>query len=92
MFGVTAIAAHSQETVFEAAAFEVFLEFALNIPRQFRALCRQMGQEGRVVFFDKLIKEGPFRAMARVTKRAAARTGYFYAKLQKTIIWNLLEN
>ena len=33
VFGVAGLAAHTQETVFEAAAFEVVLELALDILR-----------------------------------------------------------
>jgi hypothetical protein len=76
MFGVTAIAAYPQETVLQTATFEVILEFPLNIPRQCPAMCRQMGHKRGVVFFDDLVKEAALRAMARVTKRAGARTGF----------------
>jgi len=76
VFGMTAVTAHPQETVLQTAAFEVTLKFPLDIPRQCRALRRQIGHERRVEFFDDLVKEGTLRAMARVTKRAAARTGF----------------
>ena len=52
MFGVTAIAAYPQETVLQTAAFEVLLEFPLDLPRQCRVLCRQMGQ---VILDDALV-------------------------------------
>jgi hypothetical protein len=76
VFGVAAIAAHSQETVFETAASEVVLELPLDILRQCPALCRQMGHEIGVVFFDDLVKKGALRAMARVHRRANTRTGF----------------
>jgi len=71
------------ETALQTAAFEVILEFPLDIPRQYRALCWQMGHESGVVFFDKLVKEGALRTMARVTKRAAARTGFPASRLRQ---------
>ncbi len=55
MLGMAGIAPHPQETVIETTALEVVLEFALDIPRQGRALCRQLGLEGGIVFLDKLI-------------------------------------
>jgi hypothetical protein len=76
MLGMAAVAAHPQETVLKTAAFQVILEFPLDIPWQFRALCRQMGHESGVVFFDKLVEEGPFRAVALVHGRANTRTGF----------------
>jgi hypothetical protein len=57
-------------------AVEVILELPLDIPRHGHALCRQMGLERGVIFFDKLVKEGPFRPVALVSSRAAARTGF----------------
>ena len=51
MFGMAAIAVHSQETVFETAVYDVFLELALDILRQYSALCRQTGYEIEIVFF-----------------------------------------
>lgn len=65
MFGMAAIAAHSQETVIETAVYDLFLELALYILRQHSALCRQTGYEIGVVFFDDLEKEGALRTMAR---------------------------
>jgi len=44
-FRVTAVTAHLQESVLKTAAFQVILELPLDIPRQIRALCRQMGHE-----------------------------------------------
>jgi hypothetical protein len=41
--------------VLKAAALEVILELLLNIPRQDRALRRQVSLEGGIVFLDKLI-------------------------------------
>jgi hypothetical protein len=65
MFGMAAIAVHSQETVIETVVYDVFLELALYILRQHSALCRQTGYEIGVVFFDDLEKEGALRTMAR---------------------------
>lgn len=76
MFRMASITAHPQETVIEAPAVEVLLEFPLDIPRHCRALCRQMGLERGVVFLDKLVKEGLFRTVALVSSRDAARTGF----------------
>jgi len=75
VFGVTAIAAYLQETVFQTAAVELILKFPLDIAGQCPALCRQMGHERGVVFFDDLVKEAALRAMAQLRKRAAGRTG-----------------
>jgi hypothetical protein len=58
MLGMTDVAAHSQEPVLKAAALEVILELLLHIPRQDRALRRQVGLERGIIFLDKLIKEG----------------------------------
>ena len=49
--------------MFEAATFEVDLELALDIARQYSSLSRQVCLERGIVVFDKLIKEGTFRAM-----------------------------
>ena len=57
VFGATAIAAYPQETVHQTAASEVILELLLDIPRQCRALCRQMGHERWAICFDDLVKE-----------------------------------
>jgi hypothetical protein len=38
--------------MFEATAFKVALELALDIPRQCASLRRQVGVEGGVMFFD----------------------------------------
>ena len=40
--------------MFEAPAFKVALELALDIPRQCSSLRRQVGVERGVMFFDKL--------------------------------------
>jgi len=56
--------------MFEAPAFKVALGLALDIPRQCASLSHQMRLERGVVFFDELIQEGPFSAMARVERRA----------------------
>jgi hypothetical protein len=69
MFCMACITAHPQETVLEAPASEVILELLLDIPGQGPTLCRQMGLERGVVFFDKLVKEDLFRAVALVPHR-----------------------
>ena len=56
MLSMTGVAAHPQEAVLKAAALEVILELLLNIPRQDRALRRQVSLEGGIVFMDKLDK------------------------------------
>jgi nucleoside 2-deoxyribosyltransferase len=38
MLGMAVVALHAQKAMFQATAFEVGFEFALNIPRQNRAL------------------------------------------------------
>ncbi len=70
MLGMAGLAAHPQEPVLAAPAFEVFIELPLDIPRQCASLSHQMRLERGVVFFDELIQEGPFWAMARVERRA----------------------
>jgi hypothetical protein len=76
VFGVTAIATYPQETVLQTAAFEVILEFPLDIARQWRALCRHMAHERGIVFFDNLVKKAALRAMAHIHARSNVRTGF----------------
>jgi hypothetical protein len=76
MFRMAALAAHPQETVLQSPALQVVLEFLLDIPRQEGALGRQLGLERGVVFLDKLVKEGLFRAVALVASRPTAGTGF----------------
>jgi len=73
---MTGIAAHAQETVLETPALEVVLELLLHIPRQDRALRRQVFLERRVILVNNLIEEGPLLAMAHIRRRAATRTGF----------------
>lgn len=40
MLGVTGLAAHPQKAVFETSAFQVVLELAVHVIRQFPALIR----------------------------------------------------
>ena len=54
------------------AALEVVIELPLNRPRQGRTLCRQVRLAHGIVFLDKLVKEGAFRAMALVETRTSA--------------------
>ena len=75
VLSVTRFAAHAQETVLKAAAFEVGLELALEIAWQCRSLRRQAGLERGIVVIDELIKEGAFPAMAFVGRRPKACTG-----------------
>ena len=49
------VATHPQKPALKTAAFEVCLELTLNIRRQFRAMCRQLGLERGIVFLDKLV-------------------------------------
>ena len=76
-------AAHLQEAVLETVAFQALLELPLKIAWQRRTLGCKVGQENRVVGFDKMVKKGSFRAMARVTKRATARTGFPAGRLRQ---------
>jgi len=76
VFGMTGVAAHSQKAVLKAPALEVVLELLLHIPRQVRALRRQVRLERRVVFLDELIKEPTLRAVAHIRRRADTRAGF----------------
>jgi len=76
VLGVTTVAAHAKEAMLEAAALEVVLELLLHIPRQVRALRRQVRLERGVVFLDELIKEGALRAVAHIRRRNGARPGF----------------
>jgi len=73
---MAALAPHAQKSMFKAAAFEVLVELALDIPWQCASLRRQVDLERRIVFFDRLVKEGTFRAMAFIARRSNARTGF----------------
>jgi hypothetical protein len=70
VLAMAALATHPWKTVFETAALEVSLELLCHIPRQRRALDRQLRLERRVVILNELIKEGAFRAVAHVRRRA----------------------
>ncbi len=76
VLGMTSLAPNPQKTVLEAPAFEVLVELALDIARQCRSLSRQVGLERGIVVFDKLIKEGAFRAMAFIDRRSNAQTDF----------------
>ena len=76
VFSMTAIAAYPQETVLQTTAFEVILEFPLDVARQCRALCRKIGHERGVVFCDDLVKEAALRAMVHIHARSNVRTGF----------------
>ena len=65
-------AAHTVKTMFKTSAFEVVLELSLHIARQRLALGSPLRLEFRVVLFDKLVKEGPRRTMALVSKPMTA--------------------
>jgi hypothetical protein len=60
---MTGVAAHPQKPVLETPALEVVLELLLHIPRQVRALRRQVRLECGIVFLNDSIKEGAFRAV-----------------------------
>jgi hypothetical protein len=55
VLGIATLAPHAQKSMFKAAAFEVLVELALDIPRQCASVRRQVDLEPRIVFFDKLI-------------------------------------
>jgi hypothetical protein len=56
MFTMAGFATHAQETVFEAAAFEVVFELTLNLVGQGRALRDHPVGELRVVRIDELVE------------------------------------
>ncbi|MFT4562267.1 MAG: hypothetical protein ACI9BW_002011 [Gammaproteobacteria bacterium] len=70
------VTTYPQEAILKATACKVILELALDIPRQCASLRRQVDLERRIVFFDKLVKEGAFRAVAFIARRSNARTGF----------------
>ncbi len=49
VFGMAGVTANPQEAMLKTAAFEVVFEFPLDILRQFRALCAQLGHESGIV-------------------------------------------
>jgi hypothetical protein len=57
VFGVAGFASHPQKAMFQPPAFEVILEFALDIPGQGYASLRQMGAEFRVILFNNPIEK-----------------------------------
>jgi hypothetical protein len=65
--------AHTQETVFETPAFQVIIEVALHIARQYPALRRQMHHECRVILIDDPVEQRMLGPMALLTTNA--RTG-----------------
>lgn len=67
VLGVTRLAAHPQEAVFQPAAFEVILKLALHIARQLPALLRQMGSERRIILVDDPIEQGLLGPVTLVT-------------------------
>ena len=67
MLGVTGLATHPQKPMLETAAFQVVLELAVHVIRQFPALLRQMASEPRVVFFDDPIEQGLLGPVTLVT-------------------------
>jgi len=54
-------ATYPQNILLEATAFEVSLELPIYVRWQFPALCRQLGLEHRIVFFEHLRPCGPKR-------------------------------
>lgn len=54
----------------ERPALEVVLELLFNIPGETRALRCQVRLERRLILLDKLIKEGPLRAVAHIRRHA----------------------
>jgi hypothetical protein len=59
--------------MFQPAALEVVFEFPLDIAGQAATLRFQVGLERRIVFLDKLVKEGAFRASAFEVNRVFSR-------------------
>ena len=53
MLSMATVAAHAQEAMLEATALEVLLELLLHIPRQGRALRRQVRLERGIVFLER---------------------------------------
>jgi hypothetical protein len=75
MFAVAGLAAHTQKAVFEAAAFEVVLELALDVVGQGAALRGHPVGERGVVRVDELVKESVFRPVAFIANSATGRAG-----------------
>jgi hypothetical protein len=69
------LATYAQETVFEAAAFEVVFELTLDVLRQRRTLRDHPVGEHGVVRIDELVEECGLRAVAFVANSATGRAG-----------------
>ena len=76
MLGVTGLAAHPQKPVLETVAFQVVLELAVHVIRQFPALFRQMASERRVVFFDDPLEQGLLGPVTLVTTSVLVPAGH----------------
>jgi hypothetical protein len=74
--GIATVTTYPQEAILKATAFKVLVELALDIPRQCASLRRQVDLERRIVFFDKLVKEGSFRTVAFIARRTKVSTGF----------------
>ena len=61
--------------MFQPPAFEVILEFALHVARQFPALRRKTGSERRVIRFDDPIEKRLLGPVALVTTNRPATLG-----------------
>ena len=72
---VAILTSDTQEAMLKTTAFEVILEFAPDVIRQYLAFGVPLSLENGILFFDKLVKEGPLRAMALVSKSAGGGTG-----------------
>jgi len=75
MFAVAGLAAHAEKAVFEAAAFEVILELALDILWQRCAVRGHPVSERGVVRVDELVEESVFRPVAFIANSATGRAG-----------------
>jgi hypothetical protein len=71
MLSMAVVTLHAQEAVFEATAFEVGFEFALDILRQNRALLCKVCRELRIVTFNYPVKQGVFGLAALIAVRVS---------------------
>jgi len=76
VLGMTRLAPHPQEAVFQPPAFEVALEFSLHITRQFPALLSQVGSERRIILLNDPIEQGLLGPVTLVTACIPIRGGH----------------
>src|SRR5690606_15036724 len=72
LLGVAAVAADTQEPVFQAPALQVLLELPLHVPRQRPALPGQVRQELGIPALNGLVEGGRFRLVAGVADGGGA--------------------